>query len=321
MEYHQDLWDPSNQWQWVSRVARGNLPPLVISVAITGGVQGKESNPNLPETAEEQAQQAYDAYNAGASLIHIHARVPGKPWQTSTDTEVYRNVNRLVRQKCPDIIINNTCGGGQGADQSQALAPLGANPECASLDIGPLATRFTMKKRPEAGRMEDQHFESIAPFGYSQTENFAKAMLEKGVKPEIEVWHPGNWSLVQNLIDKGLVKPPYMIQLVFGFSSGLYPTPKDIIYLAETAPKPSNLCVLGVGPWQTSVLTMGILMGMNVRTGMEDNLYLGKGQPVQCNAQLVEKVVRIARELGREIATPKQAREMLGFSPTPTQYD
>lgn len=321
MENRQNLWDPSNQRQWVNAVAQSKLPPLVISVAITGGVHGKESNPNLPETAEEQAQQAYDCYNAGASFIHLHARVPGKPWETSTDTGVYRNLNRMVRARCPEIIINNTCGGGHGADQSQALAPLSANPESASLDIGPLATRFTMKKRPEAGRMQDEEFEAIAPFGLSQTEQYAKAMLEKGVRPEIEVWHPGNWSLVQNLIDKDLLKPPYLIQLVFGFQSGMYATPKDMIHLAETAPKPSSLCVLGVGPWQTSVLTMGILMGTNVRTGMEDNLYLGKGKPVESNAQLVEKVVRLARELGREIATPQQAREMLGFSPIPTQYE
>jgi 3-keto-5-aminohexanoate cleavage enzyme len=294
---------------------------LVISVAITGGVHGKESNPNLPETAEEQVQQAYDCYNAGASFIHIHARVPGKPWDTSTDPEVYRNVNRLVRQKCPDIIINNSTGAGQGADKSQALAPVSANPESCSLDMGPLATRFPVKKRPEAGRMEDQKFDLVTPFGFGYTETFAKAMLEKGVRPEIEVWHPGMWSLVQNLIDKNLVKPPYLIQLVFGFDSGLYPTPKDVVYLAETAPKPSSLCLLGVGPWQTPIVTLGILMGMNVRTGMEDNLYMGKGQLVQSNVQLVEKVVRLARELGREIATPKQAREMLGFPPTPSKYD
>jgi len=321
MKYHQNVWDPSNQRQWVNAVAKGNLPPLVISVAITGGVHGKESNPNLPETAEEQAQQAYDCYNAGASFIHVHARVPERPWETSSDVETYRNVNRKIRERCPEIIINNTCGGGHGSDQSKALAPLDANPESASLDIGPLATRFTMKRRIEARRMEDEVFESIAPFGLGQTEQYAKAMLEKGVRPEIEVFHPGGWSLVQNLIDKDLLRPPYLIQVVFGFQSGVYPTPREIIHLVEGAPKPSSVCVLGVGPWQTSVMTMGILMGTNVRTGMEDNLYLGKGRQVESNAQLVEKVVRLARELGREIATPQQAREMLGFSSTPSQYD
>ena len=321
MTQHQDLWDPSNERAWVNAVARGKLPPLIISVAVTGGLAGKESNPNLPETAEEQAQQAYDCYNAGATYIHLHARDPGRPWDVSTDSEVYRNINRKVRDKCPKIIINNTTGGGLGGDESKMLASLDANPECTSLDIGPLATRFTVKKRPEAGRMEDQEFEAVMPFGFAQTERYAKAMLDKGIKPELEIWHPGNWSLVQNLIDKQLLKPPYLTQLIFGFPSGCYATPKQIINLAETAPKPSNLCLLGVGPWQTSVLTMAILMGMNVRTGMEDNLHLGKGQPVQNNAQLVEKVVRIARELGREIATPEQAREMLGFPAKPSTYN
>ncbi|MFC2028035.1 3-keto-5-aminohexanoate cleavage protein [Chloroflexota bacterium] len=316
------IWNYCDQQQWIQRVGRGKLPPLIVSVAITGGVAGKEINPNLPETPEEQAQSTYDAYNAGATYVHVHARTAENPSVGSTEIEDYLNINRLVREKCPDIIINNTTGGGQGADQSQAMNPVYAKPEVASLDCGPLAVKFTIPKRPEVGRMEDIQLDSIAGFGFGSTEKYAQAMLDEGVKPEIEVWHPGQWWLVQNLIDKGLVKPPYLIQCVMGFQSGCYATPKDLIYMMETAPQPCNLSVIGVGPFQPAMVGMGIMLGFSsVRTGMEDNVYISKGNHAESNAQLVEKVVRMAREFGREIATPQQAREILGLSATPTKYD
>ncbi len=321
MNEHTGIWDPRDYPEWMRRVARSNLPPMIISVAITGGVAGKEINPNLPETPQEQAQQTYDAYNAGASLVHVHSRQRKNPALTSIDSEEYREVNKLIRDKCPDIIINNTTGGGLGAEEPEhQLVATEANPEVASLDCGPLTGRHTLKKRPECGRDEEIEFEFVSRISFSHTEKFAKAMLDKGILPEIEVWHTGQWWLVQNLIDKGLVKPPYLIQLVMGFSSGAYPTPKEVINLVETAPMPSNLFVIGVGPWQASVITMGILLGINVRTGLEDNTHLAKGRLAENNAELVEKVVRMAKELGREIATPKQARQMLGLSETPTQY-
>lgn len=321
MAGYSHIWNYCDQQEWIKRAATGNLPPLVISVAITGGVAGKEINPNLPESPEEQVQSTYDAYNAGASYVHIHARTSENPSIGSTEIEDYINLNRMIREKCPYIILNNTTGGGQGADQSQALNPVHANPEAASLDCGPLAVNFRIRKRPEVGRMEDFQFESVAGFGFGTTEKYAEAMKQQGVKPECEIWHPGQWWLLQNLIDKGLVEPPYLIQCVMGFQSGMYATPKDLIYMVETAPQPCNLSVVGVGPFQPFMVGMGIMLGISmVRTGMEDNVYISKGKLAESNAQLVEKVVRMAREFGREIATPQQAREILGFSATPSSY-
>jgi len=314
------VWEYTNQQEWLKRVAQGNLPPLIITVAITGGAHGKEINPNHPETAEEQAQQTYDCYNAGASMVHIHARQPANLSLTSGDPAVYRRVNALIREKCPEIIIMDTSGGGMGVSEDEALASVEANPEVASLDMGPLAVRFFFKKRPEVGRAEDFEGEGATTVTFGRTEKFAKAMLEKGIKPEMEVWHTGQLWLVQNLIDKGLVKPPYLIQFVMGFQSGAYATPKELLHLLESAPMPSVFFVLGVGPLQTPMITMGILLGFHVRTGMEDNVYYRRGKFCKNNAQLVERVVRIAKELGREIATPKQARKMLGLSAKPSQY-
>ncbi len=312
MEQFSGVWNYTNQQEWIKRVARAEFQPLIISVAITGGFTGKELNPNHPVTPEEQAAHTYDCYNAGASMVHIHARDPNNLSMPSNDVAVYRKVDALIREKCPDIIINNTTSGA-GATIEDRLASIYAPAEVASLDMGPLVIRMALK---------DFEIDMVHPTTatFSETEKFAKAMSEKGVKPEMEVWHTGQLWLVHNLIEKGLVTPPYLIQFVMGFQSGAYATPKELIHMLDSAPMPSHFFVLGVGSLQASMITMGILLGLHVRTGMEDNVYYRRHELCRDNAQLVEKVVRIARELGREIATPKQARQMLGLSEKPSQY-
>jgi len=318
------VWDPTDQQEWLRLVANQSLPPLVISVAITGGVQGKEINPNHPETAEEQAAQTHECYKLGASLVHVHVRRPDNLSLTTSSPADYRRVNALIREKCPEIIINNTTGGGIGAESEEArLASTEANPEVCSLDMGPLAVRGKLKKRlpPLTGRPDDIEMDVASKTTYGETEKYARIMLEKGIKPELEVWHTGQYWLGHKLIEKGLVRPPYMIQFVMGFSSGAYATPKELLHLMDCAPKPSAFSVLGVGLLQIPVIAMGILLGINVRTGMEDNVLYKKGELCTGNPQLVEKVVRMAREFGREIATPRQARQILGLPEKPSQYD
>jgi len=323
MEQTQGLFDPTSQEEWVKRVAAGNLPPMMITVAITGGVQGKEVNPNHPESAEEQVEQLKECYKLGATMVHLHVRRPDNPTLTASDAAEYRRVNGMIREACPEMIINNTTGGGIGAETEEArLASTDANPEVCSLDCGPIVSRFTLKKRkpPLFGRDEDYHLDTCAPVTYGETEKYARIMLEKGIKPEIEIWTTGHYTLVRNLIDQGLVKPPYLIGLVMGFGGGAYATPKEVMHLIECGPKPSVYSVLGVGLFQTQMVATGITLGINVRTGMEDNVLYKKGELCRDNAQLVERVVKIAREMGREIATPKQARQMLGLSEKPSTY-
>jgi len=323
MEQVPELFDPNSQEEWVARVAGGTLPPLVVTVAITGGVQGKEINPNHPEMPEEQAVAVEECYKLGATQVHVHVRQAENPCLTATTPDRYRMVNGMIRERCPEIIINNTTGGGIGAEWEEArLASTEAGPEVCSLDMGPLAARGTLRKRkpPLTGRDEDIELDTCSGTTFGETEKYARIMLEKGIKPELEVWHTGQYWLVRNLIDKGLVKPPYMIQCVMGFASGAYATAKELIHLMECAPKPSVFSVLGVGLYQTPMVAAGMTLGINVRTGMEDNVLYQKGQLCTSNAQLVEKVVRMARDMGREIATPKQARQMLGLSEKPSQY-
>ena len=319
-----EVFDPANHQEWLRLAARENLPPAIISVAITGGMQGKEINPNHPETAEEQAAQTYECYKAGASVVHVHARQPDNSSLTTGDPEVYRRVNALIREKCPDIIINNTTGGGMGVTtEEECMASIKANPEICSIDMGPLAVQAVLKKRlpPLPGpREQDFAFDHCTTCTFAQTERYAQAMLEAGIKPELEVWHSGQYWLAHNLIQKGLVKPPYLIQFVMGFQSGAYASPKEMMYLMEVAPKPSVFSCLAIGLLQTTTVALGLILGVNVRTGMEDNILYKRGELCKDNAQLVEKVVRLARELNREVATPLQARQMLGLSEKPTQY-
>ncbi|MBS7605986.1 3-keto-5-aminohexanoate cleavage protein [Candidatus Bathyarchaeota archaeon] len=318
-------WNYNDPLEYVQRVRRGTLPPLIISVALTGGVHGKEVNPNLPETPDEQAQQAYEAYLAGASIVHVHARDPKTGYATpSTSPDDYRIINRKIRELCPDIIINNTTGGGLGLSTEERMRSLEADPEIASLNMGPLAWKALLKRRepPLTGRPEDVLVDSIWPptFSWRETELFAQKMLEKNIKPEMEVYHQGQFQLVYNLIEKNLVRPPYLIQFVMGPPSSVLPTPQNLISMLYHAPPNSIISVAAIGPFQTLLATIAIAMGLHVRVGLEDNIYYRRGELAKSNAQLVERIVRISKELDRPIATPAQAREILGIPKEPKKY-
>ena len=277
------------------------MPKIFITAAMTGGNQKKAANPNLPEQPEEIAKDAYDCYNEGAAIIHIHARDP--EGNLSSDPKIYRTIHEKIRAKC-DIILQDTTGGGPNLTLDQRLASLEADPEMASLNMGTMvrlldASKGTMQFNP--------------PW---EIERFAKAMLEKNAKAEMEVYNPSMFRDVRNVIEKGLVKKPYYINLVIGinFQGGLDPVPQSLVMMMDAVPKVENviLNVSGIGRAQTVLTTLGMLLGTNVRVGMEDNIYYGKGVLAKSNAQVVARAVRVARELGYEIASPKEAREILG---------
>ena len=316
------MWDFSNSYQYMEKVRRG-MPPLIITVALTGGLHGKEANPNLPESPEEQVEQTYECYKAGASIVHVHARREDNRSLVSSNPNDYKLINSMIRAKCPDIIINNTTGGGPGMTSEQRMASIYANPELASLNCGPFIFQTMLKARvpPLSGRPESIVVDACIPVSYAETELYARTMKENGVKPELEVYNQGQFWLVNNLIGKGLLSPPYMIQFVMGFQSGAYPTPKNLLNMIEHLPANSMFQVIGVGPFQAPMILMGMIMGGHVRVGMEDNVYIERKKLAANNAEFVERVVRLAKEIGREIATPSQARKMLGISEKPSQYE
>lgn len=317
------IWDYHNPYEWLARVKKSSFPPLAICVAITGGVQGKESNPHLPETPEEQVDQTYAAYQAGASMVHLHVRDPQNWGDGSGDVEQYRKVNAMIREACPDIIINNTTGGSFGMTLDERLACLDASPEVATLNMGPDMYKLKLKERkpPLPHPRPAQELNGTLPITYSELRQFAAAMQARGIKPELEVYHPGQLWSVFDLIEHGLVQPPYLIQFVMGYGMSPWATPRNLINFYEQLPSRTVVEISGVGPFQLPMTTLGMILGVQmVRVGMEDNVYSKRGQLLHSNAEAVERVVRIARELNREIATPAQTRQFLGLSQTPSRY-
>ena len=332
-------WNFTNNREWRDHFRR--WPPVIISCAITGGLHGKEANPNLPESPEEQAESTYGAYKAGCTLVHIHSRDPKTNYATGTnDPADFYKSNQLVREKCPDIIINDTGGPMLVCDDEEVMNKdfAARKPEVASLDVGGIFLRGKRKKRAGVGGKiedkmlgktggvavsadEDVEFEMFMPLGFSRTEKLARSMRANGVKPELEVFSSQSWWFIDNLIAQDLVDPPYWCQLVFGQEGACSPPdPMSAMEMIANMPPKSLFSTIGIGPLQLPITMVGLIMGGHIRVGFEDNVYYRRGELAKSNAQLVERSVRIAHELNREIATPAQAREMLGLSATPRQY-
>ena len=309
--------------EYLKRAGTNKMPPLMIYAAITGGFQGKEVNPALPETPEEQAEESRRCYDAGAAMVHIHARDPETGYaRPARRKEDFIKVNRLIRSRCPDMIIDNTSGGGVGLTLEERLSSLDAGPEVSDIDMGPLAFALKLRRRlpPLTGRDQDEFTDDVIPITVGETELRARRMKERGILPTLAIFNSGHWGMVYNLIDKGLVSPPYNFLFVLGMTSGAVATPACLLDLLRDAPQPSNAFVFAVSRHDLPMTTMASLLGLHVMIGMETNLYVQEGVLADSNARLVERTVRIARELGRKIATPAQAREMLGLSSKPSQY-
>lgn len=319
----QPLWDYHNPYTWLERVRKSSFPPLAICVAITGGVQGKEANPNLPETPEEQAEQTLACYEAGASMVHLHVRDPKKWWDGTGEVAQYRKVHAMIREACPEIIINNTTGGSFGMTVDDRVACLDAGPEVATLNMGPDMYKIRLKERkpPLPHPRPGEEISGTLPITYDELRRFARAMKERDIKPEMEVYHPGQLRSVLDLVEQGLVEAPYLIQFVMGYGMSPWATPRNLVNFFDNLPPRCAVEVSGVGPFQLPMTTLAMIMGAQmVRVGMEDNVYYRRGQLLESNAEAVERVVRITGELNREIATPAQAREMLGLALEPSRY-
>jgi len=325
------LEDYKDTYTYTNKLWRSGLssfPPLIVACAITGGNAGKEVNPNLPESLEEQVQQTYDAYEAGASMVHIHRRDPKNPADMTRKWEEYKEVNVKIREKCPDIIINDTAAGGRIKIGDGEWSPLlttsiFADPEICSLDISNYCSLMNLPKRepPLFGRDQPIVREMSYAITQSEVTKVVNLMKEHGVKPEFECFEIGDIHYVNRLVQGGytdLHNGPHLIQFVFTTGSN-WPTAQFLDLVVNAVPKGCILGIIAPGAMQFPVLAMAICRGLHVRVGMEDNVYIERGKKADSNAQLVEKIVRIANELGRPIATPAQARQMIGLG-APRQY-
>lgn len=317
----QDYRDTLKYAKMISRHGLSKLPPLIITCAITGGVHGKEANPNLPESLNEQIQSAYDAYNAGASIVHIHRRDPQNPACMSSKYEEYLEINYLLRERCPDLIINNTCVGQRRADVGpdgefhvgpQLLTSIPARPELSSVDITCHSFNQLLgaRKPPLFGR--DQPFlrQETAFLTYPELEHVIQLMKQYDIKPEFECFRLSDFKYLEYLEARGMLDNPYWVQFLFN-GSGSVPVVEQLLLAARLMPENGMLSVIGIGAAQTAMVTQALILGHHVRVGLEDAYYYGPHELARSNAQLVERIVRIATELGRPIATPAQAREML----------
>lgn len=274
---------------------------VIITAALTGGVHGKEVHPGLPEQPEEIIQAAYECYNAGAAVVHIHARDRnGKP---TSNPEIYRQIHEGIRARC-NLILQDTTGGGPNLTPEQRIQAIEAQPEMASLNVGTLVRTI--------GEYKGTIFRNTR----EDIEYFVTEMNKRGVKPELEVYSHTMMEEVERLIEKGLLSPPYVINLVLNqpYQGALRGSVRNLLSLfTDYLPANAVFTVTAIGSAQLPLTTLSMLLGGNVRVGLEDNIYYRKGELAKNNAQLVERAVRIARELEIEIASPDEAREILGI--------
>lgn len=267
--------------------------PVILTVAPTGGVHGKETNPNVPEQPEEIAKQVRECEKLGASIAHLHAR----DRHGENSAARLQEVNDAVRDRCENIIVQNTTGGQSVFEERVKGIRTDPAPEMASLDMGPFN--------------RGDHI--ITNHSTHNIERLAGEMQSKGIVPEFECFNNSHLQAVSSLIDEGLVDPPYYVNLIFGGRVFSPPTPRSVMDLVDHLPEGGMFNVLATGPHQLPLTTLAVILGGHVRVGMEDNLYYRQGEPVKSNAQLVERTVAILDRLDREIATPDEAREILGI--------
>jgi 3-keto-5-aminohexanoate cleavage enzyme len=277
---------------------------LIICVSPTGNFHGKEANPNLPIQPDEIAEEVYRSWNEGAAIAHIHAR--DKDGMGTNDPDIFRDIDGKIRDMGCDIIIQHSTAPARrpGTTVDDGCRSLEADPEMGSLNMGLGSTRFRGK-------------ESVREWTRSFIERWSRYMLERGIKPEQEVYHPGQMEEVYLIVDQGLLKKPYWISFVMDMhriaQGTVRYTPKNLMHYLDLLPDEAMFSVLAIADAELPATTMSILLGGHLRVGFEDNIYYQKGELAQSNAQLVARAARIAREVGREPASPQEARELLGI--------
>jgi len=269
------------------------MEKVIITAAICGAEVTKEHNPNVPYTVTEIADEARRAHEAGAAIIHLHVRYDdGTPTQSA---ERFKECIDAIKRQCPEVIIQPSTGGAAGMSDEERLQPLTLNPEMATLDCGTL----------NFGE-NDIFVNSI-----STIKNFASEMKAKGIKPEIEVFDRSMINTALYLVKKGFILEPLHFNLVMGVAGGIGASMSEFSFLRESLPKGATFTAAGIGRNQFNVAAMAAIAGGHIRVGFEDNIFISPGVLAESNGELVSKAVRIATELGREPASPADARNIL----------
>ena len=301
-----------------------NSNKVIISCAVTGSIHTPTMSDALPITPDQIAGQAIAAAEAGAAILHLHARDP-KDGRPTPDPKVFMEFLPRVKQAC-DAVVNITTGGSVRMTVEERLAgPLQASPEMCSLNMGsmnfalyPMADRYKKWKYDwEEGYLRTSD-DNIFRNTFRDIEKIAKTLGDgHGTKFEHECYDVGHLYNLAHLIERGLFKPPVFLQLIFGILGGIGADMDNLLFMKRTADKLLGdqyyWSVLGAGRSQMPFATQSVMMGGNVRVGLEDSLFIGRGKLASNNAEQVSKIRRIIEELGYEVATPSDARRMLGL--------
>ncbi len=269
------------------------MEKLIITTALTGNVPTKKMNPNLPVTPEEIAQDVRRCADAGACVFHVHAR--DKDEKPSLDIGIFKDIVRQIKAVAPEVIVQLSTGARAGKDWEDRAMPVRLLPEMGSFTTG-------------SNNLPGIIYENSPQF----IEFLAKVFQETCVKPEIEIFEPGMINNANFLVKKGYLKPPLHFDFVQGATGAMPGSIKNLLFLTESIPQGSTWTVAGIGKNEIPLATAAILMGGHVRVGLEDNLTLPDGSKAS-NLSLVETVVRIANEVGRPVASPDEARQILGL--------
>jgi len=274
------------------------MEPLILTAAITGAETSRKDQPNLPTTPIEQAKAAKDCFDAGARVVHLHVRDDAeKPTQS---LERFKEAIERIRTAVPEMIIQISTGGAVGEDFSKRIAPLSLKPDMGTLNAGTL--NF-------GDEIFINHPKDII--------KLAEAFKEFGVAPEIEVYESGMIDIVAKLIEKGhIIHTPLHVQFVLGVPGGMNGSPKNVLYMKEHLKEmipTATWAVAGIGRWHIPASLTAMVNDGHIRVGFEDNIFYHKKVVATSNAQLVARMSRIAEEIGRPLATPEQARQILGL--------
>lgn len=285
---------------------------VMIACAVTGSADTPGKNPAVPVTPAQIAQSAIDAAKAGAAIVHIHVRDP-QTTKPSMDVAHYREVVQRIRDSGTDVVINLTTGPGArfapGAEDPLKVGP-GTNLKTAAERV-----QHVVELKPEICSL-DMGSMNMGQYVFVNTptilENMAVAIRDAGIVPELEVFETGHLLLAKRMIETGHIKGPGMFQICLGISWAQPATSEAMTYMRNLLPKDSPWFAFGISLHQFPMAAQAVLLGGHIRVGLEDNIYLGRGQLAPSNAALVEKAARIVAILGDHVATPAEARQMLG---------
>ena len=292
----------------------------IITAAITGGIHGKWANPSLPITAEEQAQDALECYEAGAAIVHIHVR--GDDGQNTPDLKYYNKTVKLIGEKCPII---RQIGNGIGArvETTHTVTKSGRKQVHSDIVQPSLKARLNLiniDPPPEMHTINAGTFEFRTPYGGAVFQNpmdfnmkYIRHCKKKGFSLEIEVYDSSHIANILELVEKGILEPPLHFSIVLGIKGGASASIENLVHMVHQIPEGSTWQVVTVGKYNLRTTLIAMCMGANVRTGLEDTIYYHKGEPVKNNAQLVKRMVRLAKEIGREPATIEETKEILNI--------